>query len=273
VDTILRHLPSPLVMLTVVILFGSLGPLIWKYLVVIRADDVRWSRDRCREKGIDYSKALRRRVSWKQLGVPLWLLAAPAYIGLIIWPSWRFYELVALAAFLSTPLRMTWGMAVVRAYQSQNGRKPQTSFWEDITSYYELGFTFPARTPTAPWFEDKWLVLNNLQRLWWFVQMWRSYGYFFLHAFACAAWFLTAPFMPFYHMDMIDDDNYTRPAWRFDRHEGRPVEVVDSKAVPNPAPAPDQPAGRRLMDGDTIDVTDLSAAELRRLIQWLRDHG
>ena len=65
--------------------------------------------------------------------------------------------------------------------------------------------------------------------------MWRSYGFFFLEALGCAAWFFTAPFAAFYHMDKVDELSYMRPAWRFDRRRNQRVIVVEGEVV-EPAP-------------------------------------
>ncbi len=221
--------------LTFIFVGGGAVELLWYYVVVLRAADVRWDPQRCLTKNpsINLGKARRRKVSWPMLGLPLFLIAASLFVLQLWFYSWGTYILISMGWLLTAPLRKMWGMAVARrVYAQQHGERSETSYWHDVAYYYGWGFDLPSRPEGQVWFEDRLTWLNNFQKLWYVIQIWRFWGVF-AQAVLSLLWPVVAIGSAFYHMDQTDDYTYSCPWWRFDRktsrHQVVPGQVVRSE--------------------------------------------
>ncbi len=208
----------PMIWLAIIFIGGGFLNLLWYYVVVLRASDVRWDPVRCRSKSpvIDLKKAQRRRVSVPWLGVPLFLGVAALYAAQIVWNTVFAYMVIAFLCFITAPLRKMWGMYVARrVHQRQTGEPLQTKYWHDVAFYYSWGLDMPAKPDDKVWFEDRLAWLNRFQSLWYVLQVWRFWGIFGQAALSLL-WPVLAIATPFYHLDNVDEYKYQRPWWRFD---------------------------------------------------------
>lgn len=199
-----------------VILAVVFAELAWLYVVVLRAMDLGYDKERCDRRNVDYKKAMRRRISWMQLGFPLFLLLAALLILFNLDVSFKTYLVIATLWFVTAPLRKMWGIAIARKVVKNRGEKLGTSYWQDVRDYYSWGFRFPERPQDKQWFEDKLAWLNKFQNLWYAIQIIRFWGVV-AQLFASLVWPVAAVVAVFYHMEMVDDYDYDRPWWRFDR--------------------------------------------------------
>ncbi|HSX01132.1 MAG TPA: hypothetical protein VLF67_02715 [Candidatus Saccharimonas sp.] len=217
-----------------VVLIGASGlDLLWYGVVVLRASDVDYDPKRCAERRprVDLKKALRRRASWPALGLPLWLVAVVLFGVQLLWWSLTAYAVISIAWFVTAPLRKIWGMAIARRVHTRTqGTKPDTSLWYDVAYYYSWGFELPQRPEEQEWFVGKYRWLNNFQKLWYVIQVWRFWGLPAL-AIASLVWPVTAVCAIFYHLDNVDDYSYMRPWWRFDQHSDQPKKPHQGKVV------------------------------------------
>ncbi len=199
-----------------ILLLAVFAELAWLYVVVLRAMDLSYDKERCARRNVDYKKAMRRRVSWPQLGFPLFAVFAALLILFNLNMSFKTYVVIATLWFFTAPLRKMWGIAIARKVVRNRGETPGTSYWEDVAEYYSWGFRFPERRQDKQWFEDKLAFLNKFQDLWYVIQIFRFWGVA-VQALASLAWPVTAAAAIFWHMEMVDDYDYERPWWRFDR--------------------------------------------------------
>lgn len=204
-----------------ILLLAVLAELAWLYVVVLRSWDLNHDKQRCHDRNVNWRKAQRRRVSWPQLGFPLFVLFGVLLVLLNLNTNIETYLVIATLWFVTAPLRRMWGLAVARKIVMKLDGKLTTSYWEDVSDYYTWGFTLPQRPKNKQWFEDKLAWMNKFQNLWYAVQIVRFWGVL-AQAIAALAWPLSALVAIFYHMEMVDDyDDYYRPWWRFDRKSDR----------------------------------------------------
>jgi hypothetical protein len=240
----------PVLWLFFIFIGGGAVELLWYYVVVLRAADVRWDAQRCFNKSprIDLKKARRRQVSMPRLGLPLFLAAIGLYGLQLTWNNWTTYVVISIGWFLTAPLRKMWGIAVARRVSTlqNDGQRPATSYWHDVAFYYSWGFDLPEGPEQKLWFEDKLKWINNFQKLWYILQVWRFWGVFGQAAMALI-WPATAVFSAFYHLDNVDEYDYRRPWWRLDPGTKRrddkvvPGQVIVSKDSPTASRG--EPAG------------------------------
>jgi hypothetical protein len=206
----------PWLWLSAIFLGIALMELLWSGVVVLRAADVGYDAVRCedRKPRIDLKKARTRAVTWLRLGLPLFMVAA----GLFAIQAWSMsvltYTLISIAWFLSTPLRMLWGLAMYRRVAIRRGEV--YGYWAHVRHYYAVGLRMPQRPPDQVWFVDRLKWLNSFQNLWFIVQVYRFWGILW-QAAASLLWPLASLFAIFFHLNGPISRDYTRPWWRFDR--------------------------------------------------------
>ncbi|WP_436499260.1 hypothetical protein [Actinokineospora sp. HUAS TT18] len=215
-----------------VVVGASFLHLVWTGVVVLRAADVGYDEAACaaRRPFIDLRKARRRRHSWPRIAVPLFLLLVALYAAQLLWMSLFTYTVVAIGWFLTAPVRKIWGLAVARRVHAEHWGNPgPVGFWRDVRDYYALGTRMPSRPEEQVWFVGKYRWLNKFQNIWYIVQVYRFWGVIAMAA-ASLVWPVTAAISVFHHLDDVDDADYFRPWWRFDR-DARQLDL-DSPGVP-----------------------------------------
>ena len=219
----------PWLWLGAIVVGSSLTELLWSGVVVLRAADVGYDQWKCeaRRPKVDLGKALRRRITWPRLGLPLFAVCAGLFVVQLLWMSAFTYTVVSIAWFLGAVPRRMWGIAVMRRTQP----RPETGYWQDVRRYYALGLTLPSRPEDQAWFIGKLRWLNKFQNLWYLLQVYRFWG-IFGYAVNALAWPVSSAFAIFYHMESAGNrSKYLRPWWRFDRElEAEPDQRTRTQA-------------------------------------------
>jgi hypothetical protein len=208
----------PWLWLGAVVVGGGLVEFLWAGVVVLRAADVGYDLSKCeaRQPKVDLAKALRRRITWPRLGLPLFALCAALFAAQLLWMSVFTYTVISIAWFLGAVPRKMWGIAVARRVMP----RPDTRYWQDVRRYYVIGLSLPSRPEDQMWFIGKLRWLNQFQRFWYLLQIFRFWG-IFGYAVAALAWPLSSAVAIFYHMESAGfRREYLRPWWRFDRKRG-----------------------------------------------------
>ncbi|CRK56470.1 hypothetical protein [Alloactinosynnema sp. L-07] len=232
-DWSFTHLPW--LWLGFVVVGASFLRLVWTGVVVLRAADVGYDPAACaaRRPMIDLVKARRRRHSWPRLALPLFVLLVALFVTQLLWMNLFTYTLIAIAWFLTAPVRKIWGIAVARRVHVENwGVAGPVGFWRDVRGYYALGTRMPSKPADQVWFVGKYRWLNKFQNAWYIVQVYRFWGVVAMAA-ASLFWPVVAAVAIAYHLDEVDDADYFRPWWRFDR-DARPDDLEhrqDSRVV------------------------------------------
>src|SRR5207248_8659402 len=109
----------PWLWLGAIVVGSSVTELLWSGVVVLRAADVGYDQWKCeaRRPKVDLGKALRRRITWPRLGLPLFAVCAGLFVVQLLWMSAFTYTVVSIAWFLGAVPRRLWGIAVMRRRQ------------------------------------------------------------------------------------------------------------------------------------------------------------
>lgn len=208
------------------IFFGAVAfEIFWKYVVVIRAWDIRYDPERqdkltsgrLRRKPIRLNLARVRRVSVPYYAVPMFVLWAVALTLLIREPSWTLYLGVATLCFLVSPLREVWLIGVARRIKAKNDKELGKSFLEAIKGYYSEGLKLPEHKQPEPWFEDRLAFLNFFQRFHYVFHIFRFWGAL-VTALECLVWPVTLLVVLFHDLDEVDAYDERTPWWRLNRN-------------------------------------------------------
>jgi hypothetical protein len=210
-ENLLAYLPWS--WLGAVVVGGALCELLWYGVVVLRAADVDYDPARCASQrpAVDLQKALRRRVTWPRLGLPLFAICAALFLIQLLWMSLLTYTLISIAWYLTAPPRQMWGIAVSRRL-----RRTGDSYWTEVRRYYSAGLRMPGRPEEQVWFVGRYRWLNKFQNLWYVRQLYRFWA-FPSYAVAALFWPVASAFSIFYHLERAGRPDYLNPWWRLDR--------------------------------------------------------
>lgn len=208
----------PWLWLSTIILGIGLLELLWYGVVVLRAMDLSYDSERCAERRpkVNLRKALVRRVSWPELGVPLYLICVALFAVQLGRLNLATYTVISIIWFGTAPLRMMWGLAVARRAAIRKGRLLAGGYWSDLRGYYRTGFRMPELPDDRVWFVGRLRWLNRFQKLGHVVQLYRFWGVVGAAA-AALFWPITCVCAVFYHMDNARLTRYRHPWWRLDR--------------------------------------------------------
>jgi hypothetical protein len=209
----------PWLWLGFIVVGSSLLRLLWSSVVVLRAADVRYDPEACRRRTpvVELNKALVRRSSWPRLAVPLFLICAALYGIQLLWMSLSTYTAIAIAWWLTMPVRKSWGIFVShRIFRELMGYPRSTGPWRDVRNYYSLGSRMPSPQADKVWFVGRFRWLNRFQKFRYLAQVYRFWGIFAAAGYSLL-WPIASALAVFHHLDKVEELDYLRPWWRFDR--------------------------------------------------------
>ena len=212
------------------------GETLWCLWVWLRARQVNydsvaartWSDGRPRQKPVDVEKGLYRKYAWPFVVLPLYLVAVGMYTWYLLWPGTASRLLLAGLWLGFLPARRAWTILIARkAFVANNpGFRLETTWLQDVHSYYLTGFTGPKQNKklSEPPFENVGIykVANAFHRVfsryglfWRLFRFWNIVRFWgvLVHVLMAFCWPIAAVFAPFYYMACVHDYKNSLTPW------------------------------------------------------------